>query len=337
MSPLVITAIGDATAAEWDQAWQQCAYATYFQSREWATLWQTYTQNQFYPAPKRLIFSDGQQAVVPFSIQRLFRGLVQCKVLSPAGTFGGWLAPDSLTPEHSQALQQYLLSQTDLVWRINPYAPSLGDGLSNASSGHWEPDETHVLPLSSSIEALYQTWKTHHSSLIRNIKKARQSGIQICLAETLSDWQTYYQVYELSLLRWGSDCSSRYGWELFYALYQQRSAATKLWLALYQGRVIAGALCFYATAHVVYWHGAALSDYFNLRPVHLLMADIIADACTRGYQWFDFNPSGGHDGVKEFKQRFGAESRPCPIIKIESTQARFFNHVKQTIPLSSRI
>jgi hypothetical protein len=43
----------------------------------------------------------------------------------------------------------------------------------------------------------------------------------------------------------------------------------------------------------------------------------MVDACARGLDWFDLNPGGGHEGVDTFKQRVGAESLPCPIIKRE--------------------
>ena len=32
-------------------------------------------------------------------------------------------------------------------------------------------------------------------------------------------------------------------------------------------------------------------------PLTLLMAEIIRDACSSGHRWFDFNPSGGLEGV----------------------------------------
>ena len=39
----------------------------------------------------------------------------------------------------------------------------------------------------------------------------------------------------------------------------------RLWLAELDGQIIAGALCFYAKQHVVYWHGAALTEHFRVR------------------------------------------------------------------------
>jgi CelD/BcsL family acetyltransferase involved in cellulose biosynthesis len=96
------------------------------------------------------------------------------------------------------------------------------------------------------------------------------------------------------------------------------SPRIKLWTAVVEDRLVAGALCFYGQGQVVYWHGAALEAYFHVRPVNLLFCEAIKDACETGYRWFDFNPSGGHEGVKAFKQSFGAVSLQCPVISIET-------------------
>lgn len=87
-------------------------------------------------------------------------------------------------------------------------------------------------------------------------------------------------------------------------------------------RSAAGALGFYAKSHVVYWRGAAYSDYFELRPVNLLMYEAIKHACENGYSWFDFNPSGGHEGVKAFKKSFGPTALRADIVSISSMSYR---------------
>ncbi|NEQ84270.1 MAG: GNAT family N-acetyltransferase, partial [Moorea sp. SIO2I5] len=75
--------------------------------------------------------------------------------------------------------------------------------------------------------------------------------------------------------------------------------------------MISGALCFYAKKHVVYWHGSSLEKYLNLRPVNLVMYEIVKDSCEQGYSWFDFDTSGGLPGVIAFKKSFGAKPLDC--------------------------
>ena len=65
-----------------------------------------------------------------------------------------------------------------------------------------------------------------------------------------------------------------------------------------------------------------MEKYFKVRPTNLLMYEAIKDACDRGYAWFDFNPSGGHEGVEAFKKNFGAQALPAPVIQSTSPRTR---------------
>jgi CelD/BcsL family acetyltransferase involved in cellulose biosynthesis len=111
---------------------------------------------------------------------------------------------------------------------------------------------------------------------------------------------------------------------LFQGLAGARHPDIRLWLAVHKSVVAAGAVCFDGPDHVIYWHGAANSDLFHLRPVNLLMSEIASDAARRGKTWFDLNPSGGHEGVKEFKERMGGVSAPSPVVKTPAPPPRLF-------------
>jgi lipid II:glycine glycyltransferase (peptidoglycan interpeptide bridge formation enzyme) len=86
--------------------------------------------------------------------------------------------------------------------------------------------------------------------------------------------------------------------------------------------VVSGDLCLYAKRHVAYWHGATLQDELSSNVAKLLKHEIIKDACTRGFSWFDFNPSAGLDGVKFFKQGFNCEVLPAPIVYVDTPLKR---------------
>jgi lipid II:glycine glycyltransferase (peptidoglycan interpeptide bridge formation enzyme) len=119
----------------------------------------------------------------------------------------------------------------------------------------------------------------------------------------------YYSVYEDAHRRWGDRATSHYDFELFKNIFEMKSPNIKLWLAKAEQRIIAGALVMYWNRHVVWWHGASLEEYFHYCAANLLNVEIIKNACERGYLYYDFNPSGGHEGVASFKQSFGAERR----------------------------
>ena len=118
----------------------------------------------------------------------------------------------------------------------------------------------------------------------------------------------YYDIYEDSLKRWGERVTTKYDWKLFEEMYDRKSPNIKLWLAIYNNKPISGSINFYAKNHVVPWHCASLSEYFKVKPVNLLDWEVIRDARSKHYQYFDFNPSGGLEGVKAYKRRWGTVS-----------------------------
>ena len=325
--------IRPATADEWDALWQQCDYATYFQSREWADIWNIYTKGEIRPEPKLVLFSDGNKALLSLSSRRFFKGLTKQYLFSPAGTFGGWISGDRLDSNHAQLLTNYLCEKLggNLVWRLNPYDKLV----QQVKIEQKKEDYTYALDISNGFEAVYEKWskggwKKGSSSASRTAAKARKAerdGVSIRVAKAKEDWEEYYQVYQDSLQRWGNAATSKYEWELFDSMYQMNSPNIKLWLGIYENKIIVGEICFYATNHAVTWHGAALRDFFKLHGRNLLIYELVKDASERGYSWFDFNPSGGHEGVAAFKKSFGAEALPCPTVNTKDSITAFLKVV----------
>lgn len=317
--------VRQASSTEWDTIWKGCDYSTFFHSREWALIWQQYTRGAMQPQPIVVEFSDGREALVPLSVQKSGKGMVSNYLSSPAGTFGGWLSASDLTVEHASLLAGYMCTLPGrLTWRLNPYDTLLSGIELNVS----QPDETHAINLLQGFDAAHKTWSKGHRAAVQ---QARKAGVVIRQAANPDDWKEYFTVYEDSLQRWGDSATSRYSYELFDTLCNLNSGNVRLWLAQYENSIIAGALCLYAGKHVAYWHGAALSQHFKRRPVNLLMYESIRDACKQGYQWFDFNPSGGHEGAKSFKRSFGTEALPSNIITAAPKSLLLLGRLKRTV------
>jgi len=300
-----------ALAHEWDAAWRDCPYATYFHSREWSELWRSYTGGAMRPAARLVTFSDGATAVLTLTRQRLRRGLRSRWLSAPAGTFGGWLAGGgtsdvALTREHALALHAVMTRASEVWWRLNPYDP-LAPELAPLAD---EYDDTHVLELEHGYDSTCERAAHGHLSSVR---KAVRAGVVTRKATSLDDWRAYFAVYQDSLRRWGDRASSSYGWPLFKGMAELGSPHVDLWLAELDDVVIGGGICLSAGRHVAYWHAASLASHFSLRPANLLVDAMVDDACGRDMRWFDFNPSGGHEGVRIFKERCGASPVASPI------------------------
>jgi len=305
---VAIASVRPASGAEWDSIWSACDYATFFHSRDWSEIWSSYSKGRWRPDARLLTFSDQSQALLPLASRKQLKGLGRRYASSPGGTFGGWVSAEALQAAHGEALVQWMTHKLGrLEWRLNPYDPLTRQMEIPVTT----VDETHAVDLSGGMGALGNGGA--------KVKKAVREGVTVSVAESEDDWRRYFGVYEESLRRWGEQASSRYRWELFDDIRQRRSPWVKLWLARLHQQVIAGALCFYSRRHAVYWHGAALEAHFQLRPVNLLMHEAMRDACERGCLWFDFNPSGAHDGVKAFKKSLGGQPLPSSVVRVDES------------------
>ncbi len=308
-APMSVNGVREASPREWDEAWEACSYATYFQSRAWAEDWASYSNRSLRPYPLRLSFEDGATAVLPVTRQLRRKGLALRYWLSPAGTYGGCLAGEQLTRAHARGLLAWL--QEDLTpfwWRVSPYDPHAEVFAPFAT----EQDETHAIQLGWGYDSACELATHGHRCAVR---KAAREGLSVRRGGSPEDWAAYYRIYERSLERWGDRTSSRYDASLFELLRRRGSPSVELWLAqLADGDIVAGGVCLYGPRHVAYWHAAALSEFFSLRPANLLINEILLDACRREFSWLDLNPSSGHEGVREFKERVGASPLPCPVI-----------------------
>lgn len=316
-----IKKIYPASNSEWDQIWEQCEYATFYHSRLWSQVWCRYLNGKIYQDPKIVEFSDHKKALLPLACHKVAGGLFRRYLLSPARTYGGPISLDSLEPDHIGLISQYLLNNCpNLILRINPFAPSFyAKELQPAVS-----DETYILDLCRNFDDIFSSWTKGHRSAVA---KARKTGMTIRMGDSENDWKQYYEIYLSSFQRWGDQATSKYGWEFFKIFFELETPYVKLWLAEYRSEPIAGAVILYAKKHAVYGYSAALEKYFEMRPVNLLMYEIIKDAVKGGYSWFDFNASGGHQGVINFKKSFGSRAMSCSIVDRQSGLLKFMEKV----------
>ena len=143
--------------------------------------------------------------------------------------------------------------------RFNPFGPIPTPNI--RAIDRVTPEDTQCVDLTAGFPRVINTWS---KSALRQARKAKTLGIGIAIAKTIRDWEAYFNAYQSSLQRWGTRATSCYPWTFFYDLMELHSEKVRLWLAFCDDNVIAGALCFYAKRHVVYWHGAASVSYTHL-------------------------------------------------------------------------
>lgn len=304
----------------WDRVWAGCEYATFFHSRHWLETWVRYSNGARANASKLVTFSDGASAIVVLSSRRRAAGLLTSYESGPRGTYGGWISDADLSEGHARALADYIVGLGDVEWYTNPFDPNAG----TVSTFGSVADSTDALDLASGFDAVAGGWSSQHR---RSLRKAVREGVVVREADGIDDWKAYFDAYRASVDRWGAAASTPYTWEMFRLMAGLPRSSVRLWLSFVGDVVAAGAVCGYSRRHVAYWHGAARSELFASRPVHLLFHSAIADACQQDYRWFDFNPSGGLEGVRKFKVGFGTQEFPCPTVRRETSASRVLNRI----------
>jgi len=320
----VITRVTGATPSEWDSHWQAAPHATFFESRQWAQVWASYAPNTSSNA-WLVEFSDGTTIVIPFVTESRLGGRVRLSRMSPADTYGGWLAPRDLGDLCASLVRRLIERELgNIRWVVNPFLlASTGESLLPDATSH-----TLALDLSHGFDACRRRWSKGHRSAAT---KAAREGVTVRQAASQDDWRAYFEIYSESLKRWGRRASSRYHWPLFEALSRLDPTLVRLWVAMVDDQMAAGALCLYHPNQVAYWHGAALERHFPLRPTNLLMQAAIQDACLTGAKWFDLGPSGGHQGVERFKVGFSPTSLGFGVIDRSTAMVASIRAVRRVV------
>ncbi|MFW6089830.1 MAG: GNAT family N-acetyltransferase [Gemmatimonadota bacterium] len=290
----------------WWEVAGACDYATFYHT----PLWHRLAAGSLWGRRDATVAAELPGGVrVIFPLLRRRRGLRPGAVefaSTFAGCYGGPIADGPITVEDRARLYRAVASRSRdrVAVTGNPLDPAEPP----ESVGRRREDATHLLELDAPFDSLFAEFSKGHRS---STSKGRREGVVARMATTLDDYRRYYTVYQAALRRWGDRASSRYPWRFFrngQRLAARHPDRIKLWLAALADEVVAGAWIFYWGGHATYWHGASNDRAREVNAANVLLADAIRDATERDLRFFDFNPSGGHEGVAAFKRRFGASA-----------------------------
>ncbi len=292
--------------AEWWAFVNDCPTATFFHTPDWYWVWKKYFEYNY--EARLFIFESGHKVLFPLAWRLRMKGIVKEYFSGPLGTYGSVISNDKLNSREVRMIDGYLNKFSLLEIRTNPLNELLKQTFYNRE------DFTQLIDLKLGWDEIYKNWSKGHSSAA---KKGIRDGIKIKIA-TEDEWGDYYKIYISTFERWKNPPETKYNLDLFKTLSLLDKKKCKLWLAILKGKIIAGALCFYFQNHVVYWHGASEEQYFSYKPVHVLQFHIIRNAIENDFKWYDFNPSGGHEGVEKFKKGFGAKKKSANVYHKQS-------------------
>ena len=310
---------------EWQEIVNKCEYSTFFHTPNWSKIF-TETYPGMKIETKKFVLDDQTKVILPLISAGSKIGLFGSYFSNIAGVYGGVISERKITKKEISEIFTFLIGRN--IARVlivgNPFFDYI-----LPEQFRVKVDFTHILKLSEDKEKL---WVNYSHGARQCINKAKKSGVVCRIANNNTDeWKKYYSIYQKALKRWGDKATSHYPFSLFENMIKLRDPNIKLWLAIFDNKVVGGSLNFYHNGHCVVWHASFLSDYFKYGISNFLYHNIILDAKEKGYKYYDFNPSGGHEGTANFKEAFGSERLPVQRWEWENPFIRIITSAKRKI------
>jgi len=255
-------------------------------------------------------FEDGNRAVFPM-LQRPLMGRLPFywHESTVPGAYGCAIFQSPPSAGHHEIIDYELSKYRNILVVSNPFS----DWRPN---GNFTKHEAFIQILRLTPD-FTKIWKNYSKGRRHTINYAKKQGMIVKEVDFLEYFQSYYEIYQVQLKRWGRSATDYYPLRLFknLATCAKTNPDIKLWTAWLDNKMVSGLVVFYHNKHLVTWHGATLEEYFEYRPVDILYSAVIEAACQKGFEIFDFANSGDHNSVVEFKERYGAVRLPLTVYR----------------------
>ena len=285
---------------KWDEIVRNSENSYFFHTPAWAKILE---ETYGYRIATRLYEIEGNEVLIP---------LMDCKKYGfryydsmPLG-YGGIFPVSNISSETLKMILKYIVGGRHLSFRLSlpPFSNFSIREDSSIRQVDSEWNYTHMLPLEKGFEYL---WKNKFKQTNRTaVRKAEKNRIEILNGNSLQDFRGYYQLYADVSKRWGYK-KPQHPLRLYENMCKFGLPHVQLRLAIKDDKVIAGLVSFYYSEIVFYCISAYLEEYNIYRPTNLLLKDSIEHACEEGYKYYNFGASGNLEGVRKFKESFGAE------------------------------
>jgi lipid II:glycine glycyltransferase (peptidoglycan interpeptide bridge formation enzyme) len=170
-----------------------------------------------------------------------------------------------------------------------------------------QPKEEWRLDLTPNVEDLL---KAMHPKTRYNIGLAERRGVHIREGDKEKDFDKFWQLISETFSKKGlKSYPENYYREIF------NLEPVKLYLAEYEGKILAANMMVFFGDQVYYLHGGSSENYKNVMAPYLIFWETIKIAKAMGYKYYNFGgvaPAGSDDkhpwfGITRFKKGFGGE------------------------------
>ncbi len=173
-----------------------------------------------------------------------------------------------------------------------------------------QPKDTVMIDLNKPEDDILKNMK---SKWRYNIRLAKRKGVTIRQSTDLADLDKFYEIARVTSER---DKFHIHEKQYYEALFRNLVVNNwiKLFVAEYEGEVLAVNIVSFYKDTVTYMHGASSNEHRNLMAPHLLQWEAILEAKKQGFAKYDFygvapenEPNHAWSGISRFKLGFGGK------------------------------
>lgn len=271
--------------------WVQKNNGSFLQSCEWGAFQYTYGREVEY-----LVVEDQGEIIA---------GTLLIKYPLPASRFY-YFSPYGPIKYH-ELLLEYIRDKPKkekiIFWR---YETKI-EGLSGLKVENIHPETSLILDLQNKDEE--QLLADMKSKTRYNIRLAKKKGVTIKVSEDIQDIDIFYDLIEQTAKRQKISIHPK-----SYYQTMLNSDIFKIYLAEYEGKVLAANLMVFFADTVTYLHGGTSQEHREVMAPHLLQWQAIQDARQQKYKYYDFfgiadtdDPEHAWAGITRFKKGFNGE------------------------------
>lgn len=294
--------IQELSSLEWRNILVENDCVSFFEFPDWYTIWEQYfrTTSKAYLIDSHLLLSCIKLTGA--------KGFITFYNSSPAGTYSNFRSLDGAF-EISLKIVRDIQRLTGLNFlRLSPFS---NISFSPPCDKHLVMEHTQTINVGDLVNTT-QKWSRNHKRLL---DKARTQDFEISIATLEEEWKQYYSLYQSFVLHKAHQSKSNYEFRLFLSIQSIDAKHHRLWLLKRDQEIIAGRLVFYTKDYAVEWHACSSALANATGANQLLVHHILEHAKQSNIKIYDFNPSADLEGVIEFKRKFGASIKPCPVFK----------------------
>ena len=167
------------------------------------------------------------------------------------------------------------------------------------------PRDVYRLDLAKAATA-DEIMKTFEPNLRNRIRKAAKEGLSVRRAERLEELRNFYDMFNAFTVEKGFMCRKLEYQQALWHEYIERGNGN-LFLAIYGGEIVGGALQLNFDGKCLGMHMGALKEYMKLQPISAVLWDSIKWAKESGFKWYSFRGVGSTPTQEAFKKRFRPE------------------------------